>query len=164
MDLSFDYTSLWAKFCFWVLRVIFEFSIDGYITRPYWFWSPNSVFGLWELIFNLSTPLSIYFFHRQKISDRLMGHLNYLIYEPRIWWISIIFGLRKLNFKFKIFCVFRFLKFGFVLALGLRQLAPSLRELNCHFLSLFTLNEKISIKSKQSTLYKNSFHETQNQL
>jgi hypothetical protein len=27
------------------------FLIDGYVTRSYWFWAPNSVFELWRLIF-----------------------------------------------------------------------------------------------------------------
>jgi hypothetical protein len=61
---------------FWPLKVYFfllhvKFPIDGYITRPYWFWAPNSVFGLWE-------PKSIYFLQLYKISDRL----TYFIFEP----------------------------------------------------------------------------------
>jgi hypothetical protein len=42
-----------------------RFPIDGcitriIITRPYWFWSPNSVFGLWGLIFIFLTPERIF--------------------------------------------------------------------------------------------------------
>jgi hypothetical protein len=37
---------------FWPPKVYFfllhvNFPIDGYVSRSYWFWSPNSVFGLW---------------------------------------------------------------------------------------------------------------------
>jgi hypothetical protein len=34
---------------------------DGYVTRPYWFWAPNSIFGLWEPVFAFLTP-KVYFF------------------------------------------------------------------------------------------------------
>jgi hypothetical protein len=41
------------------------------------FGHPNSVFGLWE-----PTPKSVYFHHLYKISDRLMGHMTYFMFEP----------------------------------------------------------------------------------
>jgi hypothetical protein len=59
-----------------------KFPIDGYITRLYRFWAPNSVFGLWEPNFAFLTPKSTYFLHLYKISDRLMGHMTYFIFEP----------------------------------------------------------------------------------
>jgi hypothetical protein len=41
---------------FWLLKayiffIYIKFLIDGYITRPYWYWAPNSVFEFWGLIF-----------------------------------------------------------------------------------------------------------------
>jgi hypothetical protein len=47
-----------------------KFPIDGYITRPYWFWAPNSVFGLWGTIFAFLTSKSIYFLHLGKTGWR----------------------------------------------------------------------------------------------
>jgi hypothetical protein len=63
------------------LRLV-KIPIDGYITRSYWFWAPNSVFGLWEPIFVFLTPKSTYFLHLYTISDWLMGHMPYFIFEP----------------------------------------------------------------------------------
>jgi hypothetical protein len=41
-------------------------------------------FRFWALgaYFTFLTPESIYFLHRYKISDRLMGHMTYFIFEP----------------------------------------------------------------------------------
>jgi hypothetical protein len=33
-------------------------------------------------VFDFLTPKSIYFLHLYKISDRLMGHMTYFIFEP----------------------------------------------------------------------------------
>jgi hypothetical protein len=46
---------IWASKVYFCLFHI-KFPIDGYITRPNWFWRPNSVFGLWGLIFAFLTP------------------------------------------------------------------------------------------------------------
>jgi hypothetical protein len=35
-----------------------------------------------EAYFCLLTPKSVYFLHLYKISDRLMGHMTYFIFEP----------------------------------------------------------------------------------
>jgi hypothetical protein len=72
---------------FWPLKayiflVNIKFPINGYITRPYWFGAQNSFFGLWRLIFAFLTPKTIYFLHLYKISNRLMGHMTYFIFEP----------------------------------------------------------------------------------
>jgi hypothetical protein len=84
MDISHDHTDFGPQIPFlgsrgqflpfWPPKVYFfmlhvKFPIDGCITRPYWFWAPNSVFGLWGPIL-------------YKISDRLMGHMTYFIFEP----------------------------------------------------------------------------------
>jgi hypothetical protein len=76
-----------------------KFSIDGYITRPYWFWAPNSVLGLWGPIFAFLTPKSTYFLHIYKISDRLMGHMTYFIFELRTLSIKLhnILGFKILE-------------------------------------------------------------------
>jgi hypothetical protein len=68
------------KVCIFFIYI--KFLIDGYITRPYWFWAPSSVFGLWGPILAFLTPKSIYFLHLYKISDRLMGHMIYFIFDP----------------------------------------------------------------------------------
>jgi hypothetical protein len=59
-----------------------KFLIDGYMTRPFWFWAPNSVFGLWGLIFVFSTPKMICFLDLYRNFDRLMGCITCLIFEP----------------------------------------------------------------------------------
>jgi hypothetical protein len=66
IDLSHNNTDLGAQIPFlgseglfspfWPLKpykffIYIKLPIDGYVTRPYWFWAPNSVFGLWRLIF-----------------------------------------------------------------------------------------------------------------
>jgi hypothetical protein len=63
-------------------------------------------FRFWALgpIFAFLTPKSIYFLHLYKISDRLMGHMTYFIFEPPsaqlgIRRIPIVFGLRTLSIK-----------------------------------------------------------------
>jgi hypothetical protein len=66
----------------YIFFIYIKFLIDGYITRPYGFWAPNSVFGLWGPIFAFLTTKSICFLHLYNISDRLMGHMTYLIFEP----------------------------------------------------------------------------------
>jgi hypothetical protein len=85
--------------------------IDGYITRPYWFWNPNSVFGLWSPIFSFMTPKSIYFLDLYNISDRLMGR----IFEAPVPSLGI---LRIPNFKlqtsiYKMFWISEFLNLAF---------------------------------------------------
>jgi hypothetical protein len=97
MDISHDHTGFWPqipflgskglfspfwppKVCFFLLHV--KFPIDGYITRPYWFWAPNSVFGLCEPIFSFLTPGSTYYLHLYTNSDRLMGQMTYFIFGP----------------------------------------------------------------------------------
>jgi hypothetical protein len=40
---------------------------NRYITRPYWFWAPNSVFGL---IFAFLTPKTIFFLASCKTADQ----------------------------------------------------------------------------------------------
>jgi hypothetical protein len=49
-----------------------KFPIAGYITRPYWFWSLNSVFEIWRLIFTFLTHKSIFILAPCKIPDRWM--------------------------------------------------------------------------------------------
>jgi hypothetical protein len=39
-------------------------------------------FGPQEPNFAFLTPKSMYFLHLYKISDRLMGHMTYFIFEP----------------------------------------------------------------------------------
>jgi hypothetical protein len=90
------------KFRFWALMAYFyffypqKFPVGGYITRSYWFWSPNSVFAVWSLFFTFLAP--IYFLHRYKISDRLMI-FEFPSAQPRDSADSKLFGLRALNIK-----------------------------------------------------------------
>jgi hypothetical protein len=68
----------------YIFFIYIKFLIDRYITRPYWFWNPNSVFGLWGPIFTFMTPESIYFLDLYRISDRLRCHMLYFIFEPPV--------------------------------------------------------------------------------
>jgi hypothetical protein len=78
MDISHDHTDFGPQIPFlgsagsfshfrplkvYIFFIYIKFLIDEYITRPYWFWAPNSVFGLCRLIFAFSTLKSIYFLH-----------------------------------------------------------------------------------------------------
>jgi hypothetical protein len=57
-----QYLPFWPpKVYFFMLHV--KLPIDGYITRPYWFWAPNSVFGLWLFIFAFLTHKGKYSLH-----------------------------------------------------------------------------------------------------
>jgi hypothetical protein len=146
MDISHDHTDfgpqipfLGPKFRFWALGAYFRFfdppkvyffllhvkcPIDGYITRPYWLWAPNSVFGP---MFAFLTPKSIYFLHLYKISDRLMGHMAYFIFEPPsasqcllgIRRIPNFFELRTLSIKLQ--SILRFQIFEILLSFGSRR-------------------------------------------
>jgi hypothetical protein len=74
-------------FTFLIFKSVFfllctKFPVDEYTARPYWFWSPNVVFGLWGLILDFSTPEIIRFLLLYQISDRLIGHMTYFIFEP----------------------------------------------------------------------------------
>jgi hypothetical protein len=73
-----------------------KFPIDGYYTRPYWFWSSNSVFRLWGFIFTLLTPERILFLAPYKITNRWIYHTTILFLEPkfRFW------ALRALKLSF----------------------------------------------------------------
>jgi hypothetical protein len=74
-----------TKVCFFLLPV--QFPIDGYITRPYWCWALNSVFGLWRLIFTFLIPKGIFFLVPCKIPNRWIYHMTILILSPkfRFW-------------------------------------------------------------------------------
>jgi hypothetical protein len=76
-----------------------KFPIDGYITRQYWFWAPNSVFGLWEPIFAFLTPKNILFLAPCKIPDRWIYHTTILILGPkfRFWAFGAHFRLFDLQ-------------------------------------------------------------------
>jgi hypothetical protein len=82
-----------TKVYFFVLHV--KFPIDGYITRPYWFWAPNSVFGLWGPIFAFLTPKSIFLLAPCKFPDLWIYHRTILILDPKFWfWApNSVFGL-----------------------------------------------------------------------
>jgi hypothetical protein len=46
-------------YLFYAIAFLFlhmKFSIDRYITQPYWFWGRNSVFGLWRLALAILSP------------------------------------------------------------------------------------------------------------
>jgi hypothetical protein len=103
------FSPFWTPKLFFLLHV--KLPIDGYVTRPtllilgpkFRFWALKAYFRLfdrwiyhttililgtkfrfWALgpIFACLTPKRIYFLHLYKISDRLMGHMTYLIFEP----------------------------------------------------------------------------------
>jgi hypothetical protein len=99
------------KFHFFLLHV--KFSIDGYImTMSILIFCPKIRFWALKAYFRIFTSQKYIF----------SSSLTYLIFEPpvpslRIRPIPIFFGLRTLSIKFQLFCVFRFLKFGLVLAL-----------------------------------------------
>jgi hypothetical protein len=93
-----------------------KISIDGYITRPYWFWGTNSVFGLSELIFTYLTHKSTYFLYLYKISDRLMGRTTILILGPKFrFWPQIPFmgseGLFSAFWPLKVYIFLMYTKF-----------------------------------------------------
>jgi hypothetical protein len=86
------YFWLWPKFYFWTLKAFFallhvKFPIDGYASRSYWFWPPNSVFGLWRLIFTFLTSKSIFFLATYKTFDRWIYYTIILILASkfRFW-------------------------------------------------------------------------------
>jgi hypothetical protein len=115
MDMSHDHTdfgpqtqflgsgSLFSPF--WPPKVDFfllhvKFPIDGHVTRPYWFWAPNSIFGLWEPIFAFLTPKSIVFLAPYKIPERWIYHTTILILRPKLsfWALGAYFRPPKVYF------------------------------------------------------------------
>jgi hypothetical protein len=89
----------------WPLIYI-KFLIDGYITRPYWFWKPNSVFGLWAPILAFSThksmySSSIYNFRSMDISH---DHTDFWPQIPFLGSDSLFFPFRLL--KVHIFMIY----------------------------------------------------------
>jgi hypothetical protein len=88
------FASFWPpKVYIFLLHV--KFLIDGYITRPYWFWAPNSVFGLWGPIIAFLTPKIMFFLAPLKIPDRWIYHTTILILGPkfRFWALEAYYSL-----------------------------------------------------------------------
>jgi hypothetical protein len=77
----------------YIFFICIKFLFDGYITWPYWFWSPHC--GLWRLIFAFSTSKSIIFLTTCKITNRWMYHTTTLIMGPiiRFWALKVYFQL-----------------------------------------------------------------------
>jgi hypothetical protein len=82
------------KVCLILFHV--KFPNDGCFTRPYWFWAPNSVFGLWRLIFSFLASESIFFVALCKIPEWWIYHTTILILGP-----NFFFGLWRFNPPFK---------------------------------------------------------------
>jgi hypothetical protein len=80
-----------------------KFPKDGYITRPYWFWAPNSVFGLWGPISVFLTPKSIFFLAPFKIPERWIYHTIILILGPKFRFWALRAYLRLFDPKKYIF-------------------------------------------------------------
>jgi hypothetical protein len=66
-----------------IFFIYIQFPNVGCITWPFRFWNPNSVFGLWRLIFAFLTPKSLFFLTPCKIPDRRIIHTTILILGPK---------------------------------------------------------------------------------
>jgi hypothetical protein len=82
---------------FWPTKVYFfllhvKFPIDGYITRPYWFWALRLICALW-------TPKSTYFHTPFKILDRWIYHTTILILcnKFRFWALGAYFSVLDIS-------------------------------------------------------------------
>jgi hypothetical protein len=95
------------KVYFFLLHVIFP--MDGYITRPYWFWAPNSIFGLWRPIFTFSTPKRIFFLNTCKIFDWWIYHTT-IDFAPQIPFLGSG-GLFSSFWPLKVYIFFIYIKF-----------------------------------------------------
>jgi hypothetical protein len=86
---------------FWPPKVYFfllhiKCPIDGYITWSYWFWAPNSVFGLWGL-FIIFDPQKYIFPAPYKMLDRWIYGTAIFILEPKFRFWAMRAYFHRLN-------------------------------------------------------------------
>jgi hypothetical protein len=119
MTYSFDglFTPFWPPKVYFTCYIGMRFPIDGYITRPYWFSSPNIIFcseGLfspfWPQKFYLEDSRHFWFifqiWDKPDVLERFQNQfwkLHLLPKKPRILWILgnillYLFGVSQLGY------------------------------------------------------------------
>jgi hypothetical protein len=91
------FSSFWSLKEYLILICI-KFQINKYITRLFRFWSSNSVFGLWGLIFAFFAPNNVFLLHLYKIPDRWIYLATILILGPKIHVCASSFWPQKVYF------------------------------------------------------------------